>query len=284
MSRELYVKILLSLAKEAGRIALRLIDDSHPGLKPDRSIITDADLAISRLAHRRLGKLVATGRHALIDEEDPRKAEYLNEEFLERIPFIWAIDPIDGTRGYANRMPHYGISIGLIKDRKPWLGAVYFPSLKELFYCDGEQAYFVTDAFGRAAKRRLIKPVNERLSDRSVFILSDAVGEELSWHSNDCRYMVFATAVTEFCWPCIGRGCGSLSRTHLWDVAGSWPIVARAGLKFRSFTTGKTLDRIRVDLFEQHKKSWRFKDHYILSSRKNFSALRRRVKFLKEGV
>ncbi len=284
MSRELYVKILLSLVEEAGRIALRLIDDSHPGLKPDNSIITDADLAISRLAHRRLGKLIATGQHALIDEEDPRKEDYLNDAFLESTPFIWAIDPIDGTRSYANRMPHYGISVGLIKDRKPWLGAVYFPSLKELFYCDGKRAYFVKDPFCRAAKRVLIKPVDEKLSSRSVFILSDVVGEDLVWHSKDCRYMVFATAVTEFCWPCIGRGCGSLSRTHLWDVAGSWPIVAQAGLKFRSFRTGKPLDRLDAGLFEQHKKSWRFTDYYILSSQRNFAALRERVRFIKAGA
>ncbi len=284
MSRELYVKTLLSLVRDAGRIALRLIDDSHPGLKPDNSIITDGDLAISRLAHQRLRKLMATGRHALIDEEDPRKGDYLNEAFLERTPFIWAIDPIDGTRSYANRMPHYGISVGLIRNRKPWLGAVYFPSLRELFYCDGVRAYYVTDPFTRRAKSTQIKPVAEKLSHRSVFILSDAVGEELLWRSKDCRYMVLATAVTEFCWPCIRRGCGSLSRTHLWDVAGSWPIVAKAGLKFRSFTTGKSLERLDAGLFEPHKKSWRLKDYYILSSQKNFAGLRERVRFLKEGV
>ena len=77
---------------------------------------------------------------------------------------IWAVDPIDGTRLYANRMPLFGISIGLIKDLKPWLGAVYFPMLKELFYCDGTEAYFVQDAFGAQELKTRIVPCGRRAS------------------------------------------------------------------------------------------------------------------------
>ena len=63
------------------------------------------------------------------------------------------MDPIDGTRLYANRMPTFGISLGLLKDLKPWLGVVYFPVLKELFYCDGKEAYFVQNAFSPNQRR-----------------------------------------------------------------------------------------------------------------------------------
>ncbi len=273
-----HVKTMLSIVREAGVIALRLMDDSHPELKPDSSVITVADREISALAHKRLGALLATGKHALVDEEDPLKAEYLDEAFLERTPYIWSIDPIDGTRAYANHMPHYGISIGLIKDRKPCLGAVYFPSLDELFYCDGDNAYLVRGAFRFGAKRTLITPVDEKLSNRSVFIMSDEIGQDFYWNSPDCRFMVFASAVTEFCWPCVGRACGSLSKVHLWDFAGSWPIVDKAGLKFRSALTGKVLDRLEAGLF-QKTPAWKLKEHYILSSERNFPLLRERITF-----
>ena len=273
------VKLLLSLTRDAGRIALCLADDSHPELKPDASVITQGDLAISALAHKRLKPLIATGRHVLIDEEDPRKVEYFNESFLDHTPYVWVIDPIDGTRVYANHMPHYGISIGLMKDRKPYLGAVYFPALKELFYCDGTKAYFVKNAFSSGEKQTLIKPVDESLSDRSIFILSDELGKDFSWHSPDCRYMVFSSAVSEYCWPAIGRACGSLSRVHLWDFAGSWPIVEKAGLKFRNAATGQPLDRLHTDLFKS-KPAWKLKDFYILSSERNYPLLRKRIMFL----
>ncbi len=176
-------------------------------------------------------------------------------------------------------MPHYGISIGLIKDRKPYLGAVYFPTLKELFYCDGVNAYFVRNAFSWNARRTIIKPVDEQLSDRSVFILSDELGRDFSWHSKDCRYLVLSAAVSEFCWPAVGRGCGSLSRVYLWDLAGSWPIVEKAGLKFRNAKTGEPLERLEIGSF-QSSLAWKLKDFYILSSERNFPLLRDRITFL----
>jgi myo-inositol-1(or 4)-monophosphatase len=274
-----HVKLMLSLARDAGRIALRLMDDSHPELKQDASVITQADLAISALAHQRLKPLIATGQHMLIDEEDPLKATYLDDAILSSTPYVWSIDPIDGTRVYANHLPHYGISIGLIKDRRPFLGAVYFPTLKELFYCDGENAYLVKDAFSWNQRRILIKPVDEEISNRSIFIMADEMGKDFTWHSPDCRYMVFSSAVSEYCWPAAGRACGSLSRVHLWDFAGSWPIVEKAGLKFRNAKTGQVLDRLEAGLF-QSSPAWKLKDYYILSSERNYLMLRDRVTFL----
>ena len=273
-----HLNILLSIVREAGDIALRLMGNSHPELKPDASVITMADRAISALAHKKLGALLATGQHALVDEEDPARADYLDEAFLERTPYIWSIDPVDGTRAYANHMPHYGISLGLIKQRRPWLGAVYFPSLDELFYCDGSRAYLVEGAFRFGAKRTRITPVDEVLSNRSVFILSDEIGDDFFWRSPDCRFMVLASAVTEFCWPAAGRSCGSLSKVHLWDLAGSWPIVEKAGLAFRSVRTGKVLDRLEAGLFEKDP-AWKLKEYYILSSERNFPLVRERISF-----
>ncbi|MFH0754828.1 MAG: inositol monophosphatase family protein [Candidatus Omnitrophota bacterium] len=271
-----YLKVMLSLVKEAGEVALRLMDNSSPELKPDASVITKADKAISALAHQKLKSFIATGRHVLIDEEDPKKSGYQDDAFLDKTPFVWAIDPIDGTRAYANRMSHYGISLGLIKERMPWMGAVYFPSLQELFYCDGDKAYFIKDVFSWQEKRALITPRDEDISSRSVFITSDEIGEKFLWKSSDCRLMVFASAVSEFCWPTIGRGCGSLSRVHLWDFAGAWPIVEKAGLQFRHIDTGKVLDRLEAGLFHQDP-SWKLKDYYILSSERNFKPMRDRI-------
>ncbi len=277
-----YVDVMLSLVKEAGVVALRLMENSQPELKPDTSVITEADKAISALAHKRLKPFLSTGQHVLIDEEDPRKSEYQDDAFLERTPYVWAIDPIDGTRAYANRMPHYGVSLGLMKDRKPWLGAVYFPTLKELFYCDGENAYLVKNAFSWSEQRILIKPQDEVISSRSVFIMSDDIGVKFTWKSPDCRVMVFASAVSEFCWPTVGRGCGSLSRVHLWDFAGAWPIIHKAGLKFRHFSTGKPLERLEAGLFHKDP-AWKLKDYFILSSERNFSMLRERITLLPEA-
>jgi len=126
ISPDIYLERMLSIVQEAGGIALDLIQHSDPGLKKDHSIITLADKAISTLVRERLHDFLQDPQHILIDEEDGGSAEYLDQERLDRTSFIWALDPIDGTRLYANRMPLFGVSIGLIKDLKPWLGVVYF--------------------------------------------------------------------------------------------------------------------------------------------------------------
>ena len=146
ISSDIYLERMLSFAREAGGIAMELIAKSDPGLKKDRSIITLADKAISRLARTKLDDFLQDPNHILIDEEDPGSIEY-GPKRLDRSSFIWAVDPIDGTRLYANGIPLFGISVGLIKDLKPWLGVVYFPMLKELFYCDGSTSFFIAGCF-----------------------------------------------------------------------------------------------------------------------------------------
>ncbi|MBF0386357.1 MAG: hypothetical protein HQL20_00710 [Candidatus Omnitrophica bacterium] len=274
---EPFLDLMLNFVNEAGGIALDFINARQSDLKPDASVITEADLRISALAAEKLAPLIKAGGHALIDEEDPRRGDYLDDAFLDRHPFVWSLDPIDGTRSYANRIPYYGVSIGLIKERAPWLGAVYFPSLKELFYCDGTAAYFVKEAFTPLATKTLIVPLDETLTDRSIFIATDDVFENYGWQKKECRIIVLAAAVCEFCWPAIGRGCGSLAKVHLWDMAGSWPIFHKAGLQLRSLTTGQLLDRLETSVFERGNTPWKLKDHYILSSERNYPLFKERL-------
>ncbi len=269
--------IMLSIVRDGGRIALRMMDDCRPELKADASVVTRADMAVSTLAQERLKPFLKTGAHLLIDEETVVRTGSPQDVLSRDVPYIWALDPIDGTRPYANRMPQYAVSLGLMKDHKPWLGAVYFPTMRELFYCDGTDAWFVSNPFGFGARRVRITGVDETISSRSVFIATDEVVEKFAWRSQDCRLMIFASAVSEFCWPSIGRGCGSLSRVYVWDLAGSWPVVGRAGLTFRSIKTGLPLERLEPAMFDA---SWRLKEHYILSSERNFPLLRDKLKVL----
>ena len=47
--------------------------------------------------------------------------------------FRWILDPIDGTVNYANRIPGWAISIGLLFNGEPVGGIVTAPSLRERF-------------------------------------------------------------------------------------------------------------------------------------------------------
>ena len=266
------------IAFMGGKVALELISSSNHCLKPDKSVLTKADMEISKLSHSVIYDLLKTSDHVLIDEENIESAEYFDQPHFEDTPFIWVIDPIDGTRAFSNRMPNFGISISLLKDLKPWLGVVYFPMLGELFYSDGKKSFFVQNAFTECEQTQLISPIDHQISSQSIFMCNDSFFEKFDWDSSDCQLMNPLCAVLSLCWPTIGRGCGAFFGAHIWDFAGSWPIFLSAGLDLRSYQTGNEITQLDIALFARESKDpWKLKEYYILSSEQNFSLLRGKI-------
>mgnify|MGYP002776993265 CR=1 FL=1 len=64
--------------------------------------------------------------HAILTEESGQLGT-LNSRFL------WAIDPLDGTTNYAHHYPVSAVSVGLMIDGVPSVGAIYDPARQELF-------------------------------------------------------------------------------------------------------------------------------------------------------
>ena len=281
MTTNPYTNLMLRMARESGEIALGLMANSKPTLKPDKSVLTKADTQISSFIRKSLKNFLTTQEHLLIDEEDAGNIEYFNQSYLKSRKYIWVIDPIDGTIQYANRMPLFGISIGLLKDLRPWLGVVYFPYLGELFFCDGRKSYFVKDVFTKNQKRRTLFSFDQKItssSSQSIFLLHDNFFEDYGWDYSVCPVMISSCAVVDLCWPTIGRGCGSVFKAHVWDFAGAWPICRSAGLNFRSLKNGKILDRLDIRFFEREGTDpWKLKEDYILSSEKNFKFLKSKI-------
>lgn len=48
-------------------------------------------------------------------------------------PYLWAIDPLDGTTNYAHQYPCFATSVGLLIDGQPQVGVVFNPFHNELF-------------------------------------------------------------------------------------------------------------------------------------------------------
>jgi len=278
--REKYFNRIMDLVIEGGEIAMDLIDDSEPSLKSDESVLSKADTAVSKLIRKRLSDLLSTPDHILIDEEDEKAVSFLDQSKLEKPTYIWAVDPIDGTRNYANRIPIFGVSIGLLKNQIPWLGAVYFPYLKELFYCDGEQSYFVQEALTPNEKKMQIRSIEQDINSQSIFLCVETFFKHYKWDYKDCHIMIQTCAIADLCWPAIGRCCGSIFNSHLWDLAGSWPIFRSAGLNLRSLKDGQVMDKVRAELFHKDKTPWRFKEHYVLSTERNFTIIKSKLKSL----
>jgi myo-inositol-1(or 4)-monophosphatase len=107
-------------------------------LKGRGDYVTAADLAAEEAALRVLRD--GAGQIPVLAEESAADAQ--SSEGL-----AWAVDPIDGTTNYLRGFPVVGVSVGLLEDGLPVVGAVSSPFTGELW--SGARGYGAHDHRGR---------------------------------------------------------------------------------------------------------------------------------------
>jgi histidinol phosphatase-like enzyme (inositol monophosphatase family) len=108
-----------TLADESRRMLLEVVGRERSiEMKPDRSFVTDMDLAIET----RLRALIADAHpdHGILGEEQGGAS--LDAEF------VWVLDPIDGTAPFIAGMPVFGTLIALMHNGRPVIGIIDQPS------------------------------------------------------------------------------------------------------------------------------------------------------------
>jgi myo-inositol-1(or 4)-monophosphatase len=96
----------------------------------NKGLVTDADLASEKYLLSELKR--AYPDHHIITEESGLKASLQVDN-----PYIWIIDPLDGTTNFSRGSRYYCISIALCRKTKngaePLVTAVYAPAMDEYF-------------------------------------------------------------------------------------------------------------------------------------------------------
>ena len=75
--------------------------------------------------------------HQILAEEtgySPRASEYL-----------WVIDPLDGTTNFIQGIPHFAVSLALLKDGKVDFALIHDPMVKESFHAYAGHGAFLND-------------------------------------------------------------------------------------------------------------------------------------------
>jgi myo-inositol-1(or 4)-monophosphatase len=149
--------------------------------------------------------------------------------------YLWVLDPLDGTHNFIYGLPHYGVSIGLLKDGKPLLGVIYLPESDELL-----QAVKGGGAFLNGRRLRVSKRPIER-----AFVFYQcpyprsghtpyAILEKVTHHVQALR--ILGVAVTSF--EYLASGCADAYLMHSlrpYDVAAGALIVEEAGGRTTDF-------------------------------------------------
>jgi myo-inositol-1(or 4)-monophosphatase len=152
----------------------------------------------------------------------------------------WVIDPLDGTVNYANGIPFYCVSIGLVVDGRPALGVVLDPARNELY-----------DATADGPARLDGSPIESSTKDAlSDFVVSLAVIGRggLSRERRIARqiriHRRMGSAALALAYVAGGRFDAFVQNGGLspWDVAAAGLIAERSGATVTGLTGGPWWD------------------------------------------
>lgn len=164
------LELALALADAADAISLPRFRsaDLSVSTKPDRTHVTDADLAVERELRDRLAR------------ERPGDG-ILGEEFGTEgtTKRQWIIDPIDGTANFLRGVPNWATLISLAIDGRPVVGVASAPAFGKRWWAASEQGAWLAD--GEASPRKLQVSGVENLSDASLSFQSIAQWDDAGY-------------------------------------------------------------------------------------------------------
>jgi len=220
----------IGAGKKAGSV---LLDYARSGFRVEHknpiNLVTDADHAAERCVIDHLcGQFPS---HGFLAEEQGRVNRSPS-------PYLWIIDPLDGTTNFAHGYPAYCVSIGLEYLGRCVLGVIFDPSRDELFTA--------VEKGGAHLNGHRIQVSGTATLDDSLLVTGFAYDIRDTPKNNLDHFAKFAlraqglrrtgSAALDLCYVAAGRFDGFWEvRLNPWDMAAGSVIVQEAGGRLTNF-------------------------------------------------
>jgi myo-inositol-1(or 4)-monophosphatase len=201
--------------------------------KSKRDVVTDADYASEHLVIDAI-----KGRFpddAILAEESGEHAGVRREDGSGN-GRTWVIDPLDGTVNYANGIPFYCVSIGLVVDDSPSVGVVLDPARGDLYSATADGPARLGDEPIRASTKETLSDyvVSLAVIGRGGLMRERRIAPRIRIHRR------MGSAALALAYVANGRfdayvQNGGLS---LWDIAAAGLIAERAEAVVTGLTGG----------------------------------------------
>ena len=207
---------------EAGKIAKKISEKGVKiTIKPDKSPVTDGDLAVDKILRSKIKKL--TPNIPIISEETvDLRVENFSKDF-------WLVDPIDGTKDYIKKKDEYTLNAALIIDLKPAIGIVFAPAKNRLFFSYGKN--FAYEMSGdkteqltckKKTKNKIVGLEHSGITPQEVLDIykKNKVSETLKM-SSSLKFCILAAGEADI--------YAAKARAYEWDIAAGHAILIHAG-------------------------------------------------------
>ncbi len=194
------------------------VEHLQVSLKGPRDFVSVADQKAEKTIHYELSKARPT--FGFLMEESGAIA---GEEDM-----TWVIDPLDGTYNFLHSVPHFAISVGLLKGQDPIAGMIYDPLKNELFWAEKGVGAFMNGHKLRVSNRK-------RLSDAMIGVshfslVEKTLSDSKNSLSQETGTRHFGAAALDLAYVASGRFDGFVARgLKPWDVAAGIVLVREAG-------------------------------------------------------
>jgi myo-inositol-1(or 4)-monophosphatase len=236
----------VDIARRAGRLLREMFSQPREvGFKGKIDLVTDADKASEAL----IGDLLAERfpDHELLAEEAAGGRVSRPESFP---PYLWVVDPLDGTTNYAHDLPQFCVSVGLLIDGVPALGAVYDPLRDEMFHGGRGLGAFLNDQPIRVSRQVALK--------RSLLATGFPYDIATSPYNNLDNFTRFSytcqairrmgAAALDLCYVACGRYDGFWElKLYPWDTTAAASFLPEAGGVITDFA-GKPYDPFGLEV------------------------------------
>lgn len=227
------IKIVEELCREVGDRIQAMIRSIDPEMKGSNDLVTSADRYAQEKLIEGLGQVLPG-------------SSFLSEEMASfRLPdpdqAVWVIDPIDGTVNYAHQVPFYSISVALLRNGDPILGAVYAPPIQEFYGAEKGKGAFLN---GRALDLSTApaKPL-DLIATSAGMMESDFVNRRSSFHAvllpHYNRLRLMGSQALHLCFVAAGRlDAAVTNQAKLWDDAAGALILKESHGCYADFEGG----------------------------------------------
>lgn len=196
--------------------------------------VTAADLAANDYILQQLRVAVGSSDFGYLSEETYKSPEQGAHIPTDK-PWVWIIDPIDGTRDFINRTSEYAIHIALVREGRPAVAVVVLPEAGKLYWAQLGAGAFVDTRDGKRTPLRVSD--RSRLEDLCLVARRTARGERLNelLHRLPCQnQQYFGSIGCKFAAIAEHRADGYISLSGKsapkdWDLAAPELILTEAG-------------------------------------------------------